>query len=1069
MKTRSRSLCLTTSVFVSLLPILPSAAQTIPNPGFEADIFTVFPGYVSGNAPITGWAGNFPGSHGLNPSAGSPFADNGVIPQGAQVAFIQSNSNDSTLETTISGLTSGQTYQITFRANARNGNTAVLNFLIDGTLLVSSNVTPVGAGNPYRWVSGYFTATGTTAALTVRNTAVNDNTLVIDDFTIAPTTSPWNYTAWTDEATTGVDPAYVYTHAFNFGSGATFRLNDVPFTGVAGGNPAVAGKLTTSGFDGVLNNDGNNLGDASRPMANDFVYNGFPGNVTLSGLTPGKGYRLSLFSAGWEGVGNRWATFRSGDQQRSIDQDGFDNDNGIRIDYTYTADATGSLTVLTQPISGNSFHLYGIANRESALSPTPIITEHPVRAVGFVGGSVTFSARAAGAPTLSYKWFRNGVEIPGETMTTLTLNVASAATQSGFYTFRATNGTSSALSNPAFLEVYESVAGALFGTGVDATGVPLATGEIDPHYTLVENPDNVGVTDAFIQDGGIFPILPPDGPWVANSATSVWIGPRSETSGAAGPDPTVYLYRTQLDLTGKPTSGIFTGAYASDNTGRAIKVNGTTAPGVPQSTNFGVLLPFTIRTESLPATTLTAGVNNLDFEVVNAGAGYTGLRVDNLGYSVVPTGIAPVVITPPVGGTIVTGSPVTLSVEAYGTANLSYQWTRNNTNLTGETASTFTIGSFSAAQNGDYAVKVTNPHGNVTSAIATLTASNVPPNITADPVGADVAVGESVTFSFTAEGSTPFTYQWSFGNTDIPLATGPTYTISSATRANAGTYKVKVTNAYGDDTSAVATLGVFDAIPGIYNTGVDDTGAALADSDFDPHYILQINPGGTDQVPATVHSSTVFPIVAGPWLANNGSSKWISSLADSVSASGLAFDGGEGPGTFVYRTTVDLTAFYLPSVKITGGWATDNLGPALRVNGTATGLVNTAQFPALTSFTISPANATFVQGVNTIDFLVQNQDVTAGYTGLRVDQLRALGKLLPPMPPLTITLNGSGQPVISFTGVEGTSYPIQRSTELSSGWSEIASVIAGPGGAVQYTDLNAPVGRAYYRTAVLVP
>ena len=1067
MKTRSRSLCLTTRLLVSLLPILPCAAQTIPNPGFEADVFTVFPGYVSGNAPITGWTGNFPSSHGLNPSAGSPFADNGIIPQGAQVAFIQNNSNDSSLETTISGLTSGQTYQITFRANARNGNVPVLNFLIDNNLLVNSNVTSVGAGNPYRWVSAYFTATAATAVLTVKNTANADNTLVIDDFTVAATTSPWSYTAWTDEATTGLDSAYIYTHAFNFGSGASFLLGGVPFTGVGGGNPAVPGKLTTSGFDGVFANDPNTLNDASRPMANDFVYNGFPGNVTLSGLTPGKSYKLSLFSVGWEGVGNRWATFRAGADQRSIDQDGFDNNNGIRVDYSYTADATGSLTVLTQPISGNSFHLYGIANRETVLSPTPIITAHPARALGFVGGTTTFTASAAGAPPLTYKWFRNGVEIPGETTTTLTLNVTSAATQSGFYTFRAANGTSSALSNAAFLEVYEPLPGALFNTGVDAAGVPLASGELDPHYTLVENPDNVGVTDAFIQDGGAFPIVA--GPWIANSATSVWIGPRSNTSAAAGPNPTVYLYRTSLNLTGKPTSGIITGGYASDNTGRSIKVNGATAPGVPQSTNFGVLAPFSIRTESLPAATVIAGVNNLDFEIVNEGAGYTGLRVENLAYSVVPTGIAPVVITPPVGGTIVTGSPVTLSVQAYGSANLSYQWTRNNTNLPGETASTFTIGSFSAAQNGDYAVKVTNPHGNVTSAIATLTASNVPPNITADPVSADVAVGESITFSFTAEGSTPFTYQWSFGNTDIPLATGSTYTISSATRANSGTYKVKVTNAYGNDTSAEATLGVFDAIPGMYNTGVDDTGAALADSDFDPHYILQINPGGTDQVPATVHSSTVFPIVAGPWLANNGSSKWISPLADSGSASGLAFDGGEGPGTFVYRTTVDLTAFYLPSVKITGGWATDNLGPALRVNGTATGLVNNAQFPALTSFTISPANAAFVQGVNTIDFLVQNQDANTGYTGLRIDQLRALGKLLPPMPPLTITLNGSGQPVISFTGVAGTSYPIQRSTELSSGWSEIATIIAGPGGAVQYTDLNAPVGRAYYRTAVLVP
>jgi hypothetical protein len=324
-------------------------------------------------------------------------------------------------------------------------------------------------------------------------------------------------------------------------------------------------------------------------------------------------------------------------------------------------------------------------------------------------------------------------------------------------------------------------------------------------------------------------------------------------------------------------------------------------------------------------------------------------------------------------------------------------------------------------------------------------------------------MGESVTFSFNAEGSTPFTYQWSVGNVDIPLATGPTYTVSSATRADAGTYKVKVTNAYGDDTSAEATLEFLDAIPGIYNTGVDDTGAALADGDFDPHYVLQINPEGTGQLPATVHRSIGFPFEPGFWLSNNGSSKWISFRSDST---------GARPATFVYRTTVDLTDFYLPSVKITGVWATDNLGPALQVNGVGTGLVNNKQYNEMTSFTISPANATFVQGLNTIDFFVQNLDglpSSPNLMGLRVDQLRALGKLLSPMPSLTITLNGSGQPVISFIGVAGTSYPIQRSTELSSGWSGIAIIVAGPGGVVQYTDLNAPAGRAYYRTAVLVP
>src|SRR4051812_23812877 len=69
-----------------------AVGQTIPNPSFESNaVFTNFPGYVSGNASITGWTTNNPPRAGLNPGTTfSPFADNGAIPNGARVAFVQS-------------------------------------------------------------------------------------------------------------------------------------------------------------------------------------------------------------------------------------------------------------------------------------------------------------------------------------------------------------------------------------------------------------------------------------------------------------------------------------------------------------------------------------------------------------------------------------------------------------------------------------------------------------------------------------------------------------------------------------------------------------------------------------------------------------------------------------------------------------------------------------------------------------------------------------------------------------------------------------------------------------------
>lgn len=1049
-------------LLLSFLPALPVGAQTIPNPSFETDTFTVFPGYVSGNGPITDWTGAFPASYGLNPASGSPFANNGAVPDGNKVAFIQSNSNFSTLETTITGLTPGTAYQLTFRATARTGNTAQLDLRIDGNSLVTSQVAAVGGANAYTYISAYYTPLSSTAALQVVNTANNDNTLVVDNFTIAATAQPWASTAWTDDVTTGIDRAFIYTHAYNFGSAANFTINNVPFKGLAGTNPSDPGKLTMSGFTGLFANDANNLGGESRAMANDFIYNGFPGNITLSGLVPGRAYVLSLYTMGWEATNGRWISFRSGNEVKSFDQDAFDNENGHRIDFSYVADGTGSVSIFTHPLGAGSFHLYGLANRETTAPVTPVFASQPENQLKLTGENAVFFANAAGAPPLSYQWYRNGVLLPGETFPTLTVPVTSAASQSGVYAVRATNGGGSTDSNTAFLEVYEPVTTAgTFNTGVDPTAIPLFGGEIDSHYTLIQNPDGAGEPTTYVQTG-----IP--GAWLPNTATASWIGPSASTATSAGPIPSVYIYRTGFDLTGVSPVGVLTGGYASDNVGLSVRLNTVPIPGMPQSNTFAALTPFVVRTENLPSGALVAGPNTLDFEVDNAGVGPTGLLVDNFHFSQVPAGIAPAFVVTPTGGTIVTGASVTLSARAYGSGSITYQWLRNGTPLAGQTGQTYTISSFSSAQNGNYTVTATNPVTTVTSPIATLTASNVPPSVITDPQSLEATVGQSVTFSFAAEGSTPFTYQWLYNGANISGATSETYTISSVTRANAGRYSVKVTNAYGDDTSAEAVMTVFNGVPGLFNTGVDDTGTVLADSDFDSHYLLLVNPGGVNEAIPVVHQSDIFPIVAGPWIANTTTSKWITQVANSSTAGGLASDGGEGPGTYVYRTTFDLTGLYPPSVRITGGWASDNVGLAIRVNGTDTGLVNNAQFPSLTSFTINAGNATFLPGVNTLDFVVNNSDASVGYTGLRVQGIRGLAELAPNLPPLSITLNGSGQPVISFTGVEGTSYGIQRSTELtpSVSWSVVGTVVAGPGGAVSFTDSAPPVGRAFYRAQI---
>jgi parvulin-like peptidyl-prolyl isomerase len=83
-----------------------------------------------------------------------------------------------------------------------------------------------------------------------------------------------------------------------------------------------------------------------------------------------------------------------------------------------------------------------------------------------------------------------------------------------------------------------------------------------------------------------------------------------------------------------------------------------------------------------------------------------------------------------------------------------------------------------------------------------------PPTISTPPTAQTACVGGKVTFSVTAAGKAPLSYQWRKDGTAISGATAATYTIGSVTAGDAGSYTVVVTNAAGSITSAAAVLTV---------------------------------------------------------------------------------------------------------------------------------------------------------------------------------------------------------------------------------------------------------------------
>jgi hypothetical protein len=95
---------------------------------------------------------------------------------------------------------------------------------------------------------------------------------------------------------------------------------------------------------------------------------------------------------------------------------------------------------------------------------------------------------------------------------------------------------------------------------------------------------------------------------------------------------------------------------------------------------------------------------------------------------------------------------------------------------------------------------------------AATSVSATTPAITSQPQAQNVTTGSTATFSVTASGSAPLSYQWNRNGTAIAGATGATYTTGATALTDSGaTFSVVVSNSMGQVTSSTATLTALDA------------------------------------------------------------------------------------------------------------------------------------------------------------------------------------------------------------------------------------------------------------------
>jgi hypothetical protein len=124
-------------------------------------------------------------------------------------------------------------------------------------------------------------------------------------------------------------------------------------------------------------------------------------------------------------------------------------------------------------------------------------------------------------------------------------------------------------------------------------------------------------------------------------------------------------------------------------------------------------------------------------------------------------------------------------------------------------------------------------------------------------------------------------------------------------------------------------------------------------------------------------------------------------------------------------------------------------GPASAEGGTAV-LGGTLLYTPPTGFSGTdtfPVTITDAHGATVIGSVTVGPGPNAGGQGVNVPQL---------------TILPGGHVVITFQGIPGRQYQIQRSTNLST-WTTIATVTAEANGAVTFTDEDPPESNGFYR------
>jgi hypothetical protein len=246
---------------------------------------------------------------------------------------------------------------------------------------------------------------------------------------VTPMISPSvSFAVLTDDASSGISGTKTYTHALSGGGAAT--VNGVPLQNFSPTTtpPNFAwstGAFTMTQVAAINNGDwlpamGGVTGPGLLDLLGGFTYSGTGANsgasqtFTLSGLTPGQGYRLRLFIRLWDTEGSGRAADLSFTNGAQTDYAPLLEDRpaivlgvpgavhaAYAVEYSYVAAGTELVITSAVPpgsqVPNGSLHLYGLTNEIGGPPKLPVIT-----AVSYDASVPKFSITFDSQPGVTY-------------------------------------------------------------------------------------------------------------------------------------------------------------------------------------------------------------------------------------------------------------------------------------------------------------------------------------------------------------------------------------------------------------------------------------------------------------------------------------------------------------------------------------------------------------------------------------------------------------------------------------------------------------------------------------------